>query len=480
MGLKTIHEKLEASSMGLYCVMIKAVETYSTISWRLINPDQFGLWHDHLGHPSATMMRRIIHNTKRHPLKDTKVLLSKDYNYEACSQGKLIIKPSITKVDLESPLFLQRIQGNICGPIQPPSGPFRYFMVLVDASCRWSHVCLLSTRNVTFASLLAQIIKLRAQFPDYPIKGIRMDNAGEFTSKSFDTYCASLGIEVEHPIVYVHTQNGLAESLIKHIQIIARTLLLRTNLNDTAWGHAVLHVAALIRLRPTASLLQSPLQMVLGYEPDISHLRTFGCAVQVPIAPPKRTKMGPQRRLGIYVRFNSPSIIRFLEPTTSDLFTARFADCHFNETMFPSIGTPNIEMAAKQKPVKVFSWNEKILSQFDPRTPECENEVQRIILLQAIANRLPDAFNDATKVTKSHILAVNAPARIVVPEGQAKMDENPLQLKRGRPIGSKDIVPRKRRGKNQESTPEEPGVVLTSKELNALEEAQTHEKSPTL
>ena len=71
-------------------------------------------------------------------------------------------------------------------------------------------------------------------------------------------------------------------------------------------------------------------------------------------------EMGPQRRLGIYVGFNSPSIIRFLEPTTGDLFIARFADCHFNETMFPSIGTPKIEMAAKQKPVKVFSWNEKI------------------------------------------------------------------------------------------------------------------------
>ena len=106
MGLKTIHEKLEASSVGLYCIMIKAVETYSTISWRLVNPNKFGLWHDRLGHHGATMMHRIIQNTKGHPLKDTKVLLSKDYNCEACSQGKLIIKPSITKVDLESPLFL--------------------------------------------------------------------------------------------------------------------------------------------------------------------------------------------------------------------------------------------------------------------------------------------------------------------------------------------------------------------------------------
>ena len=67
--------------------------------------------------------------------------------------------------------------------------------------------------------------------------------------------------------------------------------------------------------------------------------------------------------------------------------------------------------------------------------------MQRIIHLQAIANRLHDAFNDATKVKKSHIPAVNASVRIIVPEGQAKMNENPPQLKRGRPIGSKDTVP---------------------------------------
>ena len=158
-----------------------------------------------------------------------------------------------------------------------------------------------------------------------------MDNAGEFTSKSFDEYCASLGIEVEHLVAYVHTQNGLAESLIKRIQIIARTLLLRTNLNDTAWGHAVLHAAALIRLRPTANLLQYPLQMVLGYEPDISHLRAVSCAIQVPVAPPKKDENGSPTpmRLGIYVRFNSRSIIRFLEATIGDLFTAIFAYCHF-------------------------------------------------------------------------------------------------------------------------------------------------------
>ena len=99
-------------------------------------------------------------------------------------------------------------------------------MVLIDASTRWSDVCLLSTRNVVFARLLTQIIKLIAHFPNYPIKSMRLDNACEFTSQVFDDFCSSLGIVVEHPIPHVHTQNGLAESMIKCIQLISRTLLM--------------------------------------------------------------------------------------------------------------------------------------------------------------------------------------------------------------------------------------------------------------
>ena len=135
------------------------------------------------------MMQRIIENSYRYPLKNQKILLSKDFPCAACFQGKLIIRPSPMKVNIESPAFLERIQGDICGPITPSCGPFQYFMVLIDASTRWSHVCLLSTRNIAFARLLAQIIRLLTQFPDYSIKKICMDNAEEFTSQDFNHYC---------------------------------------------------------------------------------------------------------------------------------------------------------------------------------------------------------------------------------------------------------------------------------------------------
>jgi len=121
------------------------------------------------------------------------------------------MRPSLVKIKTESPAFLKRIQGDICWPIHPLCEPFRYFMVLIDISSRWSHVCLLSTRNVAFARFLTQIIILRAQFLDYTIKKVRFDNTGEFTSQAFNDYCMSIGIAVEHHIAHVHIQNGLVD-----------------------------------------------------------------------------------------------------------------------------------------------------------------------------------------------------------------------------------------------------------------------------
>ena len=78
-------------------------------------------------------------------------------------------------------------------------------MILIYASTRWSHVYLFSTRNVSFARLLAQVMKLRAHFLDYPIKTIRLDNASEFAFITITDYCKSVGINVEHSVAHTHT-----------------------------------------------------------------------------------------------------------------------------------------------------------------------------------------------------------------------------------------------------------------------------------
>ena len=163
-------EKLPAFSSGLYHTTIKPIESYVVVNQKFNDLKVFVIWHDRLGHPGSSMMHRIIEHSHGHPLKNQKILLPNDYSCAARSQGKLIVRSSFTKVISESPVFLERIYGDICESIHPSCGPFHYFMFLIDASTRWLYVCLLSTRNVAFARLLAQIIRLRAQFSDYPIK----------------------------------------------------------------------------------------------------------------------------------------------------------------------------------------------------------------------------------------------------------------------------------------------------------------------
>ena len=134
---------------------IKPIEPYVVMNQKFNDPKTFILWHDRLSYPKSSMMRRIIEHSHEHPLKNQKILLPNEYPCVTCSQCKLIVKPFFSKVIFESPIFLERIHGDIYGPIHPPYGPFCYFMVLIDPSRRWSRVCLISTCNVAFARLLA-------------------------------------------------------------------------------------------------------------------------------------------------------------------------------------------------------------------------------------------------------------------------------------------------------------------------------------
>ena len=78
--------------------------------------------------------------------------------------------------------------------------------------------------------------------------------------------------------------------------------------------------------------------------------------------------MSPQKRLGIYIGFESPSIIKYLEPLTGDLFMTWFANCHFDEIMFPALGGEIKQLD------KDISWNALSLLNFGPRIKQCEQK----------------------------------------------------------------------------------------------------------
>ena len=130
----SVVETLHVFSSGLYYTYISAIEAHVIVNKKFTNHNKFDVWHDLLGHPGSIMMRKIIENSGGHQLKSQEILQSDKFSYTSCSQGKLIIRPSPMKIENESLNFLERIHGDIYGPIHPPCRPFRNFMVLIDAS----------------------------------------------------------------------------------------------------------------------------------------------------------------------------------------------------------------------------------------------------------------------------------------------------------------------------------------------------------
>jgi hypothetical protein len=152
---KLVLGKLFAFFSRIYYMIMKSIEINVMIHQKCSDPKIFMLWHDRLRHSGSIMMRWIIKNLHGHPLKNLKILLPSENTCAACSQGKLITKSSPSKVVIESSSFHHRIQGDICEPIHLPCIPFRYFIVLIDASSKWPYVCLFSSWNVAFARLKA-------------------------------------------------------------------------------------------------------------------------------------------------------------------------------------------------------------------------------------------------------------------------------------------------------------------------------------
>ena len=104
-GQKCILKQLLSLSCGLYQTTIRSIESYDVMNQKFNDSNAFLLWHERLGHPGISMMRRIVQNSNGHPLTGRQILVTDGYTCAACSKCKLIIKPSFTKLHLNPPLF---------------------------------------------------------------------------------------------------------------------------------------------------------------------------------------------------------------------------------------------------------------------------------------------------------------------------------------------------------------------------------------
>ena len=118
------------------------------------------------------------------------------------------------------------------------------------------------------------------------------------------------------------------------------------------------------------------MQLTQGSAPKISQLHRFCCQVYVPIPPLWRLALGSFHKSGIYVGYETSSIIRFLDPAIGDCHTTLFADCICDEDLFPTLGGDNHPIDDKSRKI---TWQATGIHAHEPRTAETNREVQNIL-----------------------------------------------------------------------------------------------------
>ena len=170
--------------------------------------------------------------------------------------------------------------------------------MFADQYTKFVFVDLLKAKSEALASLKKCVLSVGTP------KKLRQDNAKEFLSEQFMTYCLDAGILQEKTIPEKPQQNGLTERCNRTLVEMARCLLIDSGLPKMMWGAAILH-ATRIRNLVVRREEKCPAELMRGMKSklSISKLSIFGCTVFMRKRDRDVSKLEPKALEGKFVGY---------------------------------------------------------------------------------------------------------------------------------------------------------------------------------
>ena len=182
--------------------------------------DSAGKWHRRLGLLNQADVVRNAPET-----------VGNSMIYAMCALAKITKTPVPRVAETQAEEKLERVFTDVMGPFRVESlSGFRFCFVFA----------------VVKSEALASLKKFFL-FVGTP-EMLRQDNAKEFLSEQFKTYCLDAGIIQEKTTPGTTQQNGLAESCNMTLLEMARCLLIDSGLPKMMWGAATLHATRIRNL----------------------------------------------------------------------------------------------------------------------------------------------------------------------------------------------------------------------------------------
>ena len=211
-------------------------------------------WHRRLGHLNQADVVRNAPET----------VGELDDVCSVCALAKITKTPVPRVAETQAEEKLERVFTDVMGPFRVESlSGFRFCIVFADQYTKFVFVDLLKAKSEALASLKKFVLSVGTP------KKLRQDNAKEFLSAQFKTYCLDAGILQEKTIPQTPQQNGLAERCNRTLLEMARCLLIDSGLPKKMWGAAILHAAKIRNLVVRRGEEKCPAELMRGIKPKL-------------------------------------------------------------------------------------------------------------------------------------------------------------------------------------------------------------------
>ncbi|KAJ9560965.1 hypothetical protein OSB04_006125 [Centaurea solstitialis] len=151
---------------------------------------------------------------------------------------------------------------------------------------------------------------------------INLTGRSSFYGQEFDNHLMECGIVSQLTPPYTPQMNGVSERRNRTLLDMVRSMMCRSSLPVSFWGHALETTAHILNRVPTKSVEKTPYEMWTGKKPKFSFLKIWGCEVYV--KRPTSEKLKPKSDKCFFVGYPKTTVgYYFYDPTENKVFIAR-------------------------------------------------------------------------------------------------------------------------------------------------------------
>ncbi|OAJ44539.1 hypothetical protein BDEG_27760 [Batrachochytrium dendrobatidis JEL423] len=295
-------------------------------------------WHKRLGHINVESIKNLADKSEGLDIIPGKT--KERSQCVACIKGKAVRHPFPKRSTHVATQVNVLLHMDLEGPFHDTAlGGYKYYLIIVDDYSRYSHLYPMISKDQTFQRFKEHVAAVELS-KGLPVRAIRTDNGGEFTSSAFQQFLKLKGIAVQRTTPYTPQQNGVAERKNRTIVSAVRAMFAGCKLGREFWAEAAMTAVYLQNRSPNKALGQrTPYELWTGELPKVMHLRTFGYAAYALRPKQLLEKLDTRTRRCVFIGYHSQAkAYKLFDLEGKKMITSR--DVEFAEEEFPSLSNP--------------------------------------------------------------------------------------------------------------------------------------------